>query len=92
MCLDHFQSYLCQKYGFEGPYALKRAIEIITEFEEEQKTVNPFQDDFEIFDDRFNPGNQSKLLELISKHLSKPELSTEFLHESSSYILIKQSI
>ena len=35
MCLDHFERYLCSKYGFDGVYALKRAIDVITDFEEE---------------------------------------------------------
>ena len=52
-----------------GPFALKRAIDIIEDFEEEQKSYNPFGDEFATFDDRFNEKNSHKIIEQLEKKL-----------------------
>ena len=76
---------------------MKRAIDIILDFEEEQKTYNPFGDEFASFDDRFNEKNSEKIIDQLEKKLfghrnDSRDFATQFLHESSSYILIKSSL
>ena len=67
--LEFFQKHLCQKFDLNGPFALKKAIDLIEEFEEEQKSYNPFGEEFSSFNDRFNAKNEEKLVQILEKKL-----------------------
>ena len=60
-CVEHFEQYLIQKYKFSSQYELKRAVRLIRDFEEEEKAFNPFHNEFDNFDDRYNEKNEEKI-------------------------------
>ena len=97
-CLDYFQKHLCEKYQLRGQFALKKAVEIIEDFEEKQKSSNPDADEFAFLDDRFNENLNEGLLNALAEHLfgtsddeGNVEKAEQFLQESSSYMLIKRA-